>query len=410
MKNHDSLWINATLTVVTEQGLPETINHAAIACKDGLISYLSLMTDLPQSPDQMAAKVIDVMGACITPGLIDCHTHLIFGGNRAEEFNLRLQGQSYEQIAKQGGGIISTVKQTRAATEQTLENSARRRLDQLLADGVTTIEIKSGYGLTTADEMKMLRAARQLGKSSPVTVTTTFLGAHSLPPEYRDRRSEYIDLVCNEMLPSLHAEGLIDAVDAFCEGIAFSVEEVESVFAAATALGLPIKLHAEQLSNCGGTELAAKYGALSADHLEYLDEAGAVALARSGGIAVLLPGAFYMLRETQKPPVSLLREHKVPIALATDSNPGSSPALSARLMMVMGCQEFGLTPKEAIHGMTINAAKALGMADDIGSLEVGKAADLVVWQVNQPSELAYWLGGNLVQSVIKVGESIYPKK
>ncbi|MDA0796010.1 MAG: imidazolonepropionase [Proteobacteria bacterium] len=410
MKNHDSLWINATLTVVTEQGLPETINHAAIACKNGLISYLSSMADLPQSPEQMAERVIDVADACITPGLIDCHTHLIFAGNRAEEFNLRLQGQSYEQIAKQGGGIMSTVKQTRAETEQTLEDSARRRLDQLLADGVTTVEIKSGYGLTTADEMKMLRVARQLGKSSPVTVTTTFLGAHALPPEYRDRRSEYIDLVCNEMLPRLHAEGLIDAVDAFCEGIAFSVEEVESVFAAATALGLPVKLHAEQLSNCGGTELAAKYGALSADHLEYLDEAGAAALARSGGVAVLLPGAFYMLRETQKPPVSLLREHSVPIALATDANPGSSPALSARLMMVMGCQEFGLTPQEALHGMTINAAKALGMADDIGSLQLGKAADLVLWQVKQPSELAYWLGGNLVQSVIKAGESIYPVK
>ena len=408
MKNHDSLWINATLTVVTQKGMPETISPAAIASKDGLISYLCLMSDLPQSPDEMATQVIDVAGACITPGLIDCHTHLVFGGNRAEEFNLRLQGHSYAQIAKQGGGIMSTVSQTRVATEQVLENSARTRLDQLLADGVTTVEIKSGYGLTTADEKKMLRVARRLGESSALSVTTTFLGAHSLPPEYRDRRSEYIDLVCNEMLPSLHAEGLIDAVDAFCEGIAFSADEVDTVFAAATALGLPVKLHAEQLSNCGGAQLAAKYSALSADHLEYLDEAGAIAMANSGTVAVLLPGAFYMLRETQKPPLSLLREHKVPIAIATDANPGSSPALSARLMMVMACQDFGLTPQEAIHGMTINAAKALGLDNDIGSLQIGKTSDLAVWNVKQPSELAYWLGGNLVQSVIKAGQSTYP--
>ncbi|HIK81083.1 MAG TPA: imidazolonepropionase [Porticoccaceae bacterium] len=408
MKNHDSLWINATLTVVTQKGMPETISPAAIACKDGLISYLSLMSDRPQSPDEMATQVIDVAGACITPGLIDCHTHLIFGGNRAEEFNLRLQGHSYEQIAKQGGGIMGTVSQTREATEQVLEDSARTRLDQLLADGVTTVEIKSGYGLTTADEKKMLRVARRLGESSALRVTTTFLGAHSLPPEYRDRRSDYIGLVCNEMLPSLHAEGLIDAVDAFCEGIAFSADEVDAVFAAATALGLPVKLHAEQLSNCGGAELAAKYSALSADHLEYLDEAGAIAMANSGTVAVLLPGAFYMLRETQKPPLSLLREHKVPIAIATDANPGSSPALSARLMMVMACQDFGLTPQEAIHGMTINAAKALGLNSDIGSLQIGKTSDLAIWNVKQPSELAYWLGGNLVQSVIKAGQSIYP--
>lgn len=408
MKNHDSLWINATLTVVTQKGMPETISPAAIASKDGLISYLCLMSDLPQSPDEMATQVIDVAGACITPGLIDCHTHLVFGGNRAEEFNLRLQGHSYAQIAKQGGGIMSTVSQTRVATEQVLENSARTRLDQLLADGVTTVEIKSGYGLTTADEKKMLRVARRLGESSALSVTTTFLGAHSLPPEYRDRRSDYIDLVCNEMLPSLHAEGLIDAVDAFCEGIAFSADEVDTVFAAATALGLPVKLHAEQLSNCGGAQLAAKYSALSADHLEYLDEAGAIAMANSGTVAVLLPGAFYMLRETQKPPLSLLREHKVPIAIATDANPGSSPALSARLMMVMACQDFGLTPQEAIHGMTINAAKALGLDNDIGSLQIGKTSDLAVWNVKQPSELAYWLGGNLVQSVIKAGQSTYP--
>ena len=343
----------------------------------------------------------------MTPGLIDCHTHLIFGGNRAEEFNLRLQGYTYEQITKQGGGILSTVNHTRAATEQALEKSAERRLDQLLADGVTTVEIKSGYGLSMVDEEKMLRVARKLGDASPLTITTTFLGAHALPPEYSDR-SEYIEFVSKEMLPRLHDEGLIDAVDAFCDKIAFSVDEVDSVFAAATSLGLPVKLHAEQLSNCGGAQLAAKYAALSADHLEYLSEAGAIAMVNSGTIAVLLPGAFYMLRETQKPPIALLREHKVPVAIATDTNPGSSPTLSARLMMVMACQEFGLTPQEAIHGMTINAAKALGMDDVIGSLEIGKMADLVVWNVTQPSELVYWLGGNLVRTVIKGGESIYP--
>ena len=257
------------------------------------------------------------------------------------------------------------------------------------------------------DEEKMLRVARKLGDASPLTITTTFLGAHALPPEYSDR-SEYIELVSKEMLPRLHDEGLIDAVDAFCDKIAFSVDEVDSVFAAATSLGLPVKLHAEQLSYSGGAQLAAKYAALSADHLEYLSEAGAIAMVDSGTVAVLLPGAFYMLRETQKPPIALLREHKVPVAIATDTNPGSSPTLSARLMMVMACQEFGLTPQEAIHGMTINAAKALGMDDVIGSLEIGKMADLVVWNVTQPSELVYWLGGNLVSSVIKGGEPIYP--
>lgn len=407
MENHDSLWINATLTVITQAGMPETLSPAAIGCKDGLISYLSLMSDLPLHPNEMADEIIDVAGACITPGLIDCHTHLVFGGNRAEEFNLRLQGYSYEHIAEQGGGIMSTVKQTRAATEKALEESARQRLYQLLADGVTTIEIKSGYGLTIRDEEKMLRVARKLGDSSPLTVTTTFLGAHALPPEYKDR-SQYIALVCNEMLPRLNSAGLIDAVDAFCERIAFSVDEVNSVFEAATALGLPVKLHAEQLSSSGGAELAAKFGALSADHLEYLSESGAIAMANSGTVAVLLPGAFYMLRETQSPPIALLREHSVPVAIATDANPGSSPTLSARLMMVMACQAFGLTPQEAIHGMTINAAKALGMDKDLGSLEVGKIADLVVWKVAQPSELVYWLGGSLVKSVIKGGQSIYP--
>ena len=409
MTQHDTLWINGTLSIITEQGVAETLQTGAIACKDGLISLISPMDKLGDTHSNLATKVIDLEGKCLTPGLIDCHSHLVFGGNRAEEFNLRLQGQSYEQIAKQGGGIMSTVNHTRAATEQQLEHDARSRLALLVSDGVTSIEIKSGYGLTFKDEEKMLRVARRLGDTSPVTVTTTFLGAHALPPEYTNNRSGYLDLVCKEMLPKLHAQGLIDSVDAFCESIAFSVDEVEQVFQAATDLGLPVKLHAEQLSNSGGAELAAKYHALSADHLEYLDETGVQAMAASGSVAVLLPGAFYMLRETQKPPVQLLRDYQVPIALATDINPGSSPVLSARLMMVLGCQEFGLTPEEALRGMTINAAKALGKSDSVGSLQIGKAADLAIWDVQQPSELAYWLGGNKAESVIKAGSCIYQR-
>ena len=409
MTQHDTLWINGTLSIITEQGVAETLQTGAIACKDGLISLISPMDKLGDTPSNLATKVIDLEGKCLTPGLIDCHSHLVFGGNRAKEFNLRLQGQSYEQIAKQGGGIMSTVNHTRAATEQQLEHDARSRLALLVSDGVTSIEIKSGYGLTFKDEEKMLRVARRLGDTSPVTVTTTFLGAHALPPEYTNNRSGYLDLVCKEMLPKLHAQGLIDSVDAFCESIAFSVDEVEQVFQAATDLGLPVKLHAEQLSNSGGAELAAKYHALSADHLEYLDETGVQAMAASGSVAVLLPGAFYMLRETQKPPVQLLRDYQVPIALATDINPGSSPVLSARLMMVLGCQEFGLTPEEALRGMTINAAKALGKSDSVGSLQIGKAADLAIWDVQQPSELAYWLGGNKAESVIKAGNCIYQR-
>jgi imidazolonepropionase len=409
MTQHDTLWINGTLSIITEQGVAETLQTGAIACKDGLISLISPMDKLGDTPSNLATKVIDLEGKCLTPGLIDCHSHLVFGGNRAKEFNLRLQGQSYEQIAKQGGGIMSTVNHTRAATEQQLEHDARSRLALLVSDGVTSIEIKSGYGLTFKDEEKMLRVARRLGDTSPVTVTTTFLGAHALPPEYTNNRSGYLDLVCKEMLPKLHAQGLIDSVDAFCESIAFSVDEVEQVIRAATDLGLPVKLHAEQLSNSGGAELAAKYHALSADHLEYLDETGVQAMAASGSVAVLLPGAFYMLRETQKPPVQLLRDYQVPIALATDINPGSSPVLSARLMMVLGCQEFGLTPEEALRGMTINAAKALGKSDSVGSLQIGKAADLAIWDVQQPFELAYWLGGNKAESVIKAGSCIYQR-
>ena len=409
MTQHDTLWINGTLSIITEQGVSQTLESGAIACKDGLISLISPMDKLEDTLSNLATKVIDLEGKCLTPGLIDCHSHLVFGGNRADEFELRLQGHSYEHIAKQGGGIMRTVNHTRAASKQQLEHDAQSRLALLVSDGVTSIEIKSGYGLTFKDEEKMLRVARRLGDTSPVTVTTTFLGAHTLPPEYANNRSGYIDLVCKDMLPKFHAQGLIDAVDAFCEGIAFSIDEVEQVFQAATNLRLPVKLHAEQLSNTGGAELAAKYHALSADHLEYLDETGVQAMAASGSVAVLLPGAFYMLRETQKPPVQLLRDYQVPIALATDINPGSSPVLSARLMMVLGCQEFGLTPEEALRGMTINAAKALGKSDSLGSLQIGYVADFAIWDVQQPSELAYWLGGNKAESVIKEGSCIYQR-
>jgi imidazolonepropionase len=407
MTMHDSLWINATLTMITEDGLPQTLENAVIGCRDGLITHISSMESLQHSAYEMAKIVHDVQGSCITPGLIDCHTHLVFGGNRATEFNLRLQGQSYQQIAQQGGGIMSTVRHTQEASEEQLLLSATQRLKQLISDGVTTLEIKSGYGLTLKDEAKMLRVARKLDSLEPITVKTTFLAAHALPPEYQNQRSDYIDLICNQMLPQLHSLGLIDAVDGFCEGIAFSTDEIDRVFTAANTLGLPVKLHAEQLSNSGGAVLAAQHQALSADHLEYVDEKGVQAMADSGCVAVLLPGAFYMLREAQKPPVTLLRKHGVPIAIATDANPGSSPVLSARLMMVMSCQEFGLTPEEALKGITINAAQALGMDKITGSLALGKAADLVVWDVTQPSELAYWLGGKLAKSVIKAGNCIY---
>jgi imidazolonepropionase len=406
MLQHDSLWINATLTVISEPGLPNTVENAVIGCKDGRISHISTIGELTDTPENLAQKVHDMDGRCITPGLIDCHTHLVFGGNRSGEHEMRLQGRSYEEIARSGGGIMSTVQQTRESMEEQLFKAAEQRLWHLIKDGVTTAEIKSGYGLTLEDEAKMLRVIRRLGESSPIETMATFLGAHALPAEFADNPSAYIHRVCNDMLPQLHQQGLVDAVDAFCENIAFSVTEVEKVFATAAALKLPVKIHAEQLSNSGGAKLAATYNAMSADHLEYLDEDGVAAMAASGTVAVLLPGAFYMLAETQKPPVKLLRQYGVPMALATDANPGSSPVLSARLMMVMGCQAFGLTPDEALHGVTINAATALRLQHSHGSLQLGKVADLVVWDIQQPAELAYWLGGNLAKSVFKAGRQI----
>lgn len=327
-------------------------------------------------------------GGVMTPGLFDCHTHLVFGGQRADEFEQRLEGASYAEIAEAGGGIISTVRATRSATEDELFDRAVPRLRALIDDGVTTIEIKSGYGLTVADELKMLRVARRLGEQFPVNVVTTLLGAHAIPPEYQNDSDGYIDLVCNEMIPAAVAEGVADAVDVFCETIAFSVAQCERVFEAAHAHDLPVKAHAEQLSNLGGAVAAARHGALSADHIEYLDDSGVAAMNAAGSVATLLPGAFYTLRETQKPPVQMLRDAGVPMALATDANPGSSPLFQPTLMLNLACTLFRLTPQEALAGMTGHAARALGISDR-GRLVPGTAADLCVWDVDTPAELAY---------------------
>ncbi|MDW7748087.1 imidazolonepropionase [Halomonas sp.] len=327
-------------------------------------------------------------GGVMTPGLVDCHTHLVFGGSRADEFEARLEGVSYEEIARRGGGILSTVTATREATEDELLELARPRLEALIADGVTTLEIKSGYGLTVEDELKMLRVARRLGEVLPVRVVTTLLGAHALPPEFKDDSDGYIDLVCQEMIPAAAQEGLADAVDVFCEKIAFSVAQCERVFEAAEAHGLPIKAHAEQLSNLGGTAMAARHGALSADHIEFLDDAGIAAMRKAGSVAVILPGAFHTLRETQQPPIAALREAGVPMAVATDANPGSSPLFMPTLMLNLACTLFRLTPQEALAGMTAHGAMALGLNGE-GRIREGAAADLCVWNIDTPAALAY---------------------
>lgn len=327
-------------------------------------------------------------GGVMTPGLVDCHTHLVYAGDRAGEFEQRLEGVSYAEIAKAGGGILSTVRATRDASEEALLAASLPRLDALLADGVTTVEIKSGYGLTLSDELKMLRVARRLGELRPVRVTTTLLGAHALPPEYAGRADDYVSLVCDEMIPAAAGEGLADAVDVFCEGIGFSPAQCERIYQAAQAHGLAIKAHAEQLSNLGGSALAARYGALSADHIEYLDEAGVRAMAEAGTVAVLLPGAFHVLRETQLPPIDLLRQYQVPMAVASDANPGTSPICMPSLMANLACTLFRLTPREALAGMTTHAARALGLPE-LGRIAVGAAADLCLWDIQHPAELAY---------------------
>ena len=400
----DQVWIDVNLatmdpSISTPYG---AITNAAIAVKQGKIAWLGPRSELPAF-DVLATPVYRGKGGWITPGLIDAHTHLIFAGNRANEFELRLQGASYEDIARAGGGIISTVKACREADEAELFELGRQRLNALAKEGVTTVEIKSGYGLNTETELKILRVARELGEHHHVDVKTTFLGAHAIPPEYKDNSDGYVDLIINEMLPAVIAENLADAVDVFCENIAFNLEQTERVLSAAKAAGLEIKLHAEQLTNMGGSALAARLGAKSVDHIEYLDEAGVKALSESGTCAVLLPGAFYFLRETQKPPIDLLRQYGVPIVLASDFNPGSSPICSTLLMLNMGCTLFSLTPEEALKGLTLNAAKALGIEDRVGSLVVGKQADFCLWDIATPAQLAYSYGVNPCKDVVKNG-------
>lgn len=399
----DHLLIGATLATFAGNTPYGLITDGAIAIANGKIAWIGESGALPADAIDRAAHVDYLNGALVTPGLIDCHTHLVFGGNRAHEFDLRLNGASYEEIARAGGGIVSTVKATRTASEDALLAQSLPRARALLADGVTTLEIKSGYGLELESERRMLRVARRISETLGVTVRTTFLGLHALPPEYKERREDYVALVCEQMLPALAAEGLVDAVDAFCENIGFTYDETRRVFERAKALGLPVKLHAEQLSDLDGATLVAAYKGLSADHLEYLSDSGIRAMAAAGTVAVLLPGAFYALRETKLPPIAGLREHGVSMAIATDCNPGTSPLLSLRMAAGMACTLFRLTPEEALRGITVNAARALGLQDR-GTLAAGQRADLVVWRVNTPAELCYWIGGELVRTVYRSGQ------
>ncbi|MBS0255338.1 MAG: imidazolonepropionase [Proteobacteria bacterium] len=397
----DRLWTDARVLTMADGGRAAAINHGLVAARDGRIVFAG---PADGAPAFAAAETIACEGRWITPALVDCHTHLVHAGNRAGEFEARLEGASYEAIARAGGGIVSTMRATRAASEGELVASALPRLDALIGEGLGTVEIKSGYGLNLAAEAKMLRAARRLGVERRVRVTTTFLGAHALPPEFAGDADGYVDHICAEMLPAIAAEGLADAVDAFCEGIGFSPAQVERVFAAARALGLPVKLHAEQLSNLHGAALAARYGALSADHLEYLDDAGVAAMARAGSVAVLLPGAYYFCRETKLPPIAALRAAGVPLAVATDCNPGTSPLTSLLLAMNMAATCFRLTVAECLAGATIHAARALGLGAECGSLEVGKSADFAIWNVESPAELVMAMGANPLHARVWKGE------
>lgn len=407
MPNDLVVWRNARLAPRADPA--EVIENAAIVLRDSRIEWFGAAAEMPLHFNH-GANHHDLGGRLVTPGLVDCHTHLVYAGNRAEEFAMRLEGATYEDIAKQGGGIISTVRNTREASEDALYAQSLRRLDALLAEGVTALEIKSGYGLDLETERKMLRVARRLAAARPVTISTTFLGAHALPPEYAGRANDYIAHVCDHMLPALAEEGLVDAVDIFCERIAFTLEHAERVFAAASTLKLPVKMHAEQLSLMGGAALAAKHHALSADHLEFLDEAGAIAMSQSGTVAVLLPGAFYFIREKQLPPVELLRRHGVPIALATDSNPGTSPSTSLLLMLNMGCTLFRLSVAEVLAGVTRHGAKALGHPDVTGEIAVGARADFVAWDIDTLAELAYWTGLDRCALVVRHGVATVDKR
>ena len=400
---YDALWLETRLATMSGPAPYGIIKDAAVMVHEGRITWLGPQGDLPADAKEKARKVYRLDGAWVTPGLIDCHTHLVYAGNRAHEFEMRLNGATYETIAAAGGGIASTVRAVREASEDVLFEQSARRLAALQREGVTTVEIKSGYGLDTDSELKMLRVIRRLGQVFPTTVIPTFLGAHALPPEFAGRADDYIDEVIEGMLPVIAGEGLAAAVDVFCERIAFTPSQTERVFQAARRLGLAVKIHAEQLSDTKGAVLGARYGALSADHLEYLAEDGAAAIAAAGTVAVLLPGAFYFLKETKTPPVDLLRQAGVPMAVATDCNPGTSPTTSPLLMMNMACILFGLTPEEALAGVTANAARALGLQDRAGTLDVGKAADFAVWDVTTPAQLAYGIGGTPCRMAVKAG-------
>ena len=400
----DSLWLNANIATMAEGGARYgAIEDGALAVEDGAIAWVGARGALETDPTKLADQVQDACGRWVTPGLIDCHTHVVYAGHRAHEFEMRLDGASYEDIARAGGGIVSTVDQTRAASEQELGAQSLPRLKTLARGGVTTVEIKSGYGLDVETELKQLRAARTAAATAGLDVRTSFLGAHALPQEMAGDADGYIDFVCGESLPAAAQAGVADAVDCFCETIGFSAQQTERVFIAATELGLPVKLHADQLSDGGGAALAAKHHALSADHLEHTSDAGSAAMAAAGTVAVLLPGAFYFLRETKRPPIDSFRRNGVPMAIATDSNPGSSPALSLLLMANMSCTFFGLTVEEALAGITRNAAKALGLGATHGTLEVGKKADFVLWDIGEPAELAYAIGANPVVKVVREG-------
>lgn len=396
-----TLWRNARICASGDSA--GVVSPGAIAVSGERIVWLGADDQVPAQFAQAQHREHDLGGAWVTPGLVDCHTHLVYAGSRADEFERRLCGASYEDIARSGGGILSTVRATRAADEETLFEQSARRLERLLAEGVTAVEIKSGYGLRFADERKMLRVARRLGEEYAVSVYTTFLGAHALPPEFAEQPDEYIHAVCEEMLPALNGEGLVDSVDVFCESIGFTLAQSERVFEKAAQLGLPVKMHAEQLSNNRGAQLAARYHALSADHLEHLDEEGVLAMKNAGVVAVLLPGAFYFLRDTQPPPIHLLRRHNVPMALATDCNPGTSPTTSILLMLNMACTLFRLTPAEALLGVTRNAAQALGQSGRHGELAVGRFADFCVWDVESLAELSYWIGCNPLLLAVRHG-------
>ncbi|HWD29230.1 MAG TPA: imidazolonepropionase [Rhizomicrobium sp.] len=403
----DVLFTNCHAATMTVGGAPYgAVREAALAIKDGRIAWIGAAKDAPQTAVKETRRLD---GAWITPGLIDCHTHLVFGGNRAREWEMRAQGKTYEEIARAGGGILSTVRATRESSEDNLVQSAAARARTMAGQGATTIEIKSGYGLDLATETKMLRAAAQVAHLANVRVRRTFLGAHALPPEYKDNRTAYVDLLVTEMIPAIARGHLADAVDAFCETIAFTPAEIERVFAAAKARGLPVKLHAEQLSDQQGTSLACRHGALSADHLEHVSNACIAAMKRSGTVAVVLPCAFYFLRETKKPPIAKLREAGVPIAIATDCNPGTSPTASPLMALNMGCTLYGLTPEEALAGMTRQAARALGLESETGILETGKSADLAIWNIADPSELSYWIGADLLQGRYLAGRNVHEK-